>query len=349
MNQDFDTTDAEFILDTPAEGLSPDETVPSATRFSVLPHLLLLGVILVGLFSTIIIPKTLSYLHRGDIPPVSEIYPLPEVAAVTASVDPFTENTYTAEAIHVWDIAEQKTLFSQNGEEVLPLASITKLMSSLLSYELLPDDTPVTISAAAAAEQSGGTLTAGEVFPVKKLADFALVTSYNSAAHTLADSVGALLGDNDPVDQFVAAMNLQADELGFDSFEFYNPTGLDVSTTQSGGYGSAADVNRLMEHLLIHYPEILLPTITPRTKLYNSIGGHHEADNTNDIVRNIPNLLGSKTGYTDLAGGNLTIVFDAGFNHYVAITVLGSTRNERFSDMEKLIATVLTTTKKSVQ
>ncbi len=337
MNTEETTT--EFILPA-TEGSKPGEdelpNTPRSSRFSVLPHLILISFILLGLFSTLVLPKTMSSLHLGSTEPTT-IVPLPDVAAVTNSVDPFANLNLTARAAYVWDIKDQRSLFAQDAETVLPLASITKLMTTLVSYELVEDETIVTVSEQAAQQESGGFFMPGEQFRAKELADFALVTSYNSAAYTLADSVGRLLGTADPVAQFVTAMNIKAEELGLATLKFYNPTGLDLSASRSGGYGSAAETSRLVEYITLNYPEILIPTIAPQTTLYNRAGYTHTADNTNDLVTDIPNLLGSKTGYTDLAGGNLTIVFDAGLNRYIVITVLGSTRDARFTDVAKLI------------
>jgi D-alanyl-D-alanine carboxypeptidase len=95
-----------------------------------------------------------------------------------------------------------------------------------------------------------------------------------------------------------------------------------------------------MEHIIQTYPDILIPTQQTAARVYNTNGDYHETENTNDIVNRIPNLIGSKTGYTDLAGGNLTIAFDLGLNRPIIITVLGSTRDERFSDVLKLVAAV---------
>ena len=75
-------------------------------------------------------------------------------------------------------------------------------------------------------------------------------------------------------------------------------------------------------------------------RIYNTAGAYHEASNTNDAVSKIPNMIGSKTGYTDLAGGNLTIAFDAGLNRPIVITVLGSTHDDRFTDVLTLIDAV---------
>jgi D-alanyl-D-alanine carboxypeptidase len=339
-NTEEQTTNEAFILSPDAREDTTEAVVtPTAARFSVVPHLILIACILLGLFSTIVIPKAISYLPIAAETP-REIVPLPDVAAVTSSVDPFANVTLTAEAAYVWDISNQRSLYTKNAETVLPLASITKLMTTLVSYQLVEDETIVTVSPEAAAQESGGFFMVGEQFKAKELADFALISSYNSAAYALADSVGALLGNADPTEQFVAAMNVTADELGLSTLEFYNPTGLDVSATRSGGYGTAAEVSRLMEYIVENYPEILIPTVTPQTILYNTAGYTHEAENTNDIITEIPNVLGSKTGYTDLAGGNLTVVFDAGFNRHIVITVLGSTRSARFSDMRQLITAV---------
>lgn len=337
MTETTDTTE-EFILPETVEPLPPPEAVDAkAARFPVVPNLALLGIILFGLFSAIIIPKSLSYLQTTP-QTTATLTPVADTESAPAVIDHFAALSLKAEAAHVYDIANKKVLFAKNSETALPLASITKLMTSLLSYELVTDDTTLKISPAAAAQQSGGTLQSGEVFAAKKLADFALISSYNSAAYTLADSIGAELGAGDPVAQFVAAMNLRAKELGLDSFSFFNPTGLDISATEAGAYGSAADVSALVTFISTRYPEVLLPTTKPYTRLYNSTGDFHEADNTNGNITHIPNVLGSKTGYTDLAGGNLTIVFDAGYNHPVVVTVLGSSHSGRFADVEKLVS-----------
>ena len=132
-------------------------------------------------------------------------------------------------------------------------------------------------------------------------------------------------------------MNIKAEELGLRTLSFKNPTGLDVSITEPGAIGSAKDVSLLMEHILKEYPELLEATTRGGARIYNSQGEYHDVENTNEVLYAIPNLIGSKTGYTDLAGGNLTIAFDAGMNRPIIITVLGSTREERFSDALRLV------------
>jgi D-alanyl-D-alanine carboxypeptidase len=66
----------------------------------------------------------------------------------------------------------------------------------------------------------------------------------------------------------------------------------------------------------------------------------HIFPNTNEALEHLPGLIASKTGYTDLAGGNLAIVFDKGIGHHFVAVVLGSSRQGRFSDMRALMEAV---------
>jgi D-alanyl-D-alanine carboxypeptidase len=67
-------------------------------------------------------------------------------------------------------------------------------------------------------------------------------------------------------------------------------------------------------------------------------GKRFSVKNTAPIVSTIPGLLLSKTGYTELADGNLVLVFDVGIRHPIAVVVLGSTLQARFTDSASLVA-----------
>jgi D-alanyl-D-alanine carboxypeptidase len=245
-----------------------------------------------------------------------------------------------ATAAYVWDVNQQRPLYSKNASEALPLASITKLMTTLLAYELVAGEETLSVPLSAIRQEGNSGLTPGETLFLKNLSQLALISSSNDAAYALGANVGALLGDNDPNQQFVLAMNLKAEELGLQTLDFKNTTGLDESATTPGAIGSARDASYLMEHILRTYPELIAPTRSEASLVYNTSGEYHLANNTNTVLLDIPNILGSKTGYTDLAGGNLIVAFDAGLNRPIIITVLGSTRDARFTDVMKLVAEV---------
>lgn len=251
-----------------------------------------------------------------------------------------TKTEVRARGAYVLDARSGEVLYEKNADQPLPIASITKLMTSMLSYELLSEDETGVIDSRSL-RQSGGTgLTEGEIISLRDLNRLSLISSSNDAAFAMAANVGQLLGDADPAAQFVAGMNIRADEIGLDSLEFKNPTGLDASPNEPGAIGSAEDVSLLLAYILKNYPEIITATQLPASRVYSESGTFHDVENTNDVLYAIPNLLASKTGYTDLAGGNLTVAFDAGFDRPIIVTVLGSTRQERFSDVLRLIDSI---------
>jgi len=339
--------DEHYVIDVPESSESERVYVDVKPRFPVAAQLVLILLIIGGLFAGLIIPKTMALLNRDKNSLNASVVENNESLLATSSASVETiqklENvSILAESAYVWDIKEQRVLYQKNQDRQLPLASVTKLMTALVAYELVPDDTLATIDFDSVNQESAGTLRVGEVFKVKDLADFALITSHNSAAYTLADAVGEKLGNKDPVAQFVAGMNIRAKELGLNSLEFLNPTGLDVSTHTPGAVGNVRDVTFLMEYIISNYPEILIPTVSRTTRLYNQNGDYHEARNTNRMIQDMPNLIGSKTGYTDLAGGNLIVAIDIGFDRPIIIVVLGSTLDGRFSDVNTLIKAVQT-------
>lgn len=312
--------------------MKEDERILGNRRVVIVFQLLLMLLILTGLFGAFLFDKEQT-ANITEAIPLSEA---PLAAANPEVLAKLSEVQVRAKAAYVWDVTRGEALYAKNENSVLPLASITKLMTSLLAFELAAADTTTRLSSRAA-RQEGSSLVPGEEFTLEELNRLALISSSNSAAYELSASVGALLGDRDPSAQFVEGMNIKAEELKLESLSFKNPTGLDVSEREPGAVGSAKDVSLLMEHILKMQPEILEATTRGGARIYNSQGVYHDVENTNEILYAIPNLIGSKTGYTDLAGGNLTIAFDAGMNRPVIITVLGSTREERFSDVLRLV------------
>lgn len=316
--------------------IESDEQITPKNRFPIILQLGILGLIMIGLFGTIIFNGLPS--NQTDESPTPDF-------SIEKNQQPLVPQkiegvSVRAAAAYVWDVKAQRALYNKNAEEKLPLASITKLMTTLVAYELIADDKMTTVPLSAIKQDGSSGLSAGEKLQANKLRELALVSSSNDAAYALAASVGTLLGDKDPTSQFVRGMNIRAAELNLPTLEFWNTTGLDLSTTEPGAIGSAKDVSFLMEYIITQYPELLEPTQQTATRIYNTAGAYHEASNTNEVALKIPNMIGSKTGYTDLAGGNLTIAFDAGLNRPIIITVLGSTRDDRFTDVLSLVEAV---------
>lgn len=268
------------------------------------------------------------------------------VAAVetTQQHDAYGSLELQGKAIYITDLATGKTLFARNPDTQLPLASLTKVALTLVISEVLSPEEIITISRNAVIRGEGG-LTMGEEWIARDLIEYMLIASSNTAAEALAEAAESRLRGKYPEaprgEAAVWRMNSLAQHLGLRSTYFVNPSGLDESTTQAGALGSPKDIAALFAYALradrdlfagtAHGGEVLGPLNMPKK----------EAHNTNEALSSIPNIIMGKTGLTDLAGGNLAIVFDAGINHPVVIVVLGSTPDGRFEDMKKLVATTL--------
>ncbi|MBN2093941.1 MAG: D-alanyl-D-alanine carboxypeptidase [Candidatus Zambryskibacteria bacterium] len=254
--------------------------------------------------------------------------------------DAFQEINLTAQSAIVWDVLNQRELFSKNPDKPLPLASLTKILTAIVTKEKINDNQKIIITKEYLKPEGDSGLVVDDIWQARELRDFTLLTSSNDGAFALATLIGSKNSNTNPEVQFVKYMNDTATKIGLVNSRFFNEHGLDKKEDMSGAYGSARDMTILFEHTLKNYPEIL--EVTRYKKLdFVSNEKTYSATNTNNYVDQIPGIIASKTGYTDLAGGNLIIAFDVGLGHPVIISVLGSTEEGRFTDVLQLIDATL--------
>jgi D-alanyl-D-alanine carboxypeptidase (penicillin-binding protein 5/6) len=259
----------------------------------------------------------------------------------------FKEINLEAKSALVWDVVNNKELFSKNPNEPLPLASLTKVMTAITTDGKLSDGEEVKITAEDLLPEGDSGLVVGDTWRAKDLRDFTLLTSSNDGALALAavaeseqivppytSNAGA--SPEELRTQFIKSMNAIAAKIGLSNSKFFNENGLDVSADKGGAYGSAKDMAILFEYTLKNYPQILEATRYKNLE-FKSNKETYFAENTNNIIDKIPDIIASKTGYTDLAGGNLVVAFDAGLNHPIIISILGSTQEGRFTDVLQLV------------
>ncbi|MDR3571336.1 MAG: serine hydrolase [Candidatus Pacebacteria bacterium] len=276
------------------------------------------------------------------------IYPAPSPAQ-TASVietqeqpDPFASTTLIAKSAYVLDLTTGKDLYSQNANAQLPLASLTKVALVLAVSGALQPDTLIATPAKYDAPPGGGTarLPAGQTWALSDVISFTLTASSDDGADLLASSANDTIHQQFPQspqqNATVWRMNNIAQQLGLTNTYFLNDSGLDLSTTQSGAYGSAHDMAILYGYAATTSPGTFGATAQPQVTVRSTTGTVATGVNTDTVLDKIPGIIMGKTGYTDLAGGNLAIVFTTGGHEVVAI-VLGSTQDGRFTDMEQLI------------
>lgn len=300
---------------------------------------LLVALSILGIVFASTYTGTLAALMKKTEPPadIRVEATITESALAPGLTSYFDDMSLTARAAFVWDVKNERVLFNKNADEALPLASVTKLMTALVAYELLDDNSEVDISVEAIREDGDSGFHDGEIFSVRDLTDLMLIESSNDGARALSSAAGsALVESNDPNQVFIEAMNIKAGEIGLSSTHFKNVTGLDISKTEPGAVGTARDMAFLMEYIITHYPDVVALTSSERTTIDNADGEYHIVKNTNEAVNDIKGLIASKTGYTELAGGNLVIAFNAGFNRPIIVSVLSSTQNGRFEDAKLL-------------
>lgn len=229
-----------------------------------------------------------------------------------------------ARAYLVEDGRTGEVLLAQNASRQVPIASLTKMMTVLLTLEHTQPGDVVTVTpqAAEVGESSVG-LRAGDRLTVRDLIEACLIQSANDAAWALADYVG-----HGNVTRFVAMMNRRARRLGLRDTHYVRPDGLDAA----GHVSSARDVTRLAR-ILMRKP-IVRQIVAMRDA---SIAGGRRLHTWNDLLGTYPGVIGVKTGHTGAAGwSEVAAVRGPGVTVYA--TVIGSpARSIRNGDLTALM------------
>jgi D-alanyl-D-alanine carboxypeptidase (penicillin-binding protein 5/6) len=229
----------------------------------------------------------------------------------------------TARAYLIQDARTGEILASSHAHDRLPIASITKLMTVLvtLKHHKLTDVVTVDPRAAAVGESSIH-LRAGEQLTVRDLIKGALIQSANDAADALALSIAP------DFPSFARLMNDEAAALGLADSHFVRPDGLDAP----GEYSSAADVTRLARILM--RTRFVRETVREQT---DTIAGGRTLHTWDDLLGVYRPTIGVKTGHTSEAGW-CQVAAARGRGVTVYATLLGSpTRSERNVDLQSLL------------
>lgn len=232
-----------------------------------------------------------------------------------------------AKAVSIYDVGRNEKLYGKNDAEILPMASLAKTMAVIIALTDKAKEDTISISKSSLQEEGDNSLYLDEKWQVADLSKFSLILSSN-------DGINALLEHNP---NFLQKMNERAKKIGLMNTVFYNASGLDLDSESAGAYTTAEEANLLAMYAMRAHPDIFNSTILPDPTFRSISGLEHKTSNTNIILSKIPNLIFSKTGNTDLAGGNLTVIFINQNQRIIAITILGSTTLGRFADMEKIV------------
>ncbi|NTW27148.1 MAG: D-alanyl-D-alanine carboxypeptidase [Candidatus Moranbacteria bacterium] len=252
-----------------------------------------------------------------------------------------------AHASVVIDADSGTILHYADGRTHRQIASLTKLMTAVLTMEKVKDlDEVVTIDEEAVyaegtkigCPRSGycisPRLKVGEKITVRSLLQAMLMNSANDAAIALANHMAG------SQDAFAKMMNKKADDLGLVDTNFCTSSGLDLDdeNAAAGCYSSAYDIARIAAYSL-RYDTIWKIARLPSNTIVTSVDGkiEHTILNTDQLLDQMPNIIGAKTGFTPLAGYSLLmVVADPSTKHRIVGVVLDDP--QRWQDIKTMVS-----------
>lgn len=209
----------------------------------------------------------------------------------------------------VYDLHNEKIVRAENATSTFALASLSKviIIGAYLDYKKSHNEPIDTDSYAY----------------IQKI----LVESDNEAI----DDLNKRFEEKNNVSLMTLAVKL-GDKLGFPhELTFANPSGLDIDEVQASNFGTPRAVAAVYSYLYKNYPEVF-----QKTKFDKSVGGNETLMNTNPTAEETFGILSSKTGYTDVAGGNLAVTVAPAPDSEFLLIVFGSSKEGRFRDIQKL-------------
>ena len=225
-----------------------------------------------------------------------------------------------------------KIIFEKNSNERLEPASMTKIMTLLLTFEAIDNgrvslDDMVNISKRA--EDMGGSqmfLEAGSNIRLEEIIKGVSIASANDGAIALAEFICG------SVENFVDMMNKKVEDLGLSNTHFANPHGLHADNHYSSAYDMA-----IMASNLISHEKVLNYTSIYEDYFNKPDGSRTWLVNTNKLVRFLEGVDGLKTGYTSEAGYCLTATAKKGNVRYITVVMGEPSSDIRSSETANML------------
>lgn len=226
----------------------------------------------------------------------------------------------------IYDRASGRIIYEKNGNKQTPMASTTKILTSIVILENADLKETVTIGSKAAG--TGGSrlgLKKNDKITVNDLLYGLMLRSGNDAAVALALHVGG------SIEGFADMMNKKAEELGLTNSHFVVPHGLD----NEGHYTTAYELAKMADYAL-NIPKFKEIVSSKSATIY--INGYPKAiNNTNNLLGSVSGVYGVKTGFTNGAGRCLVSSCKRGELDIITVIIGADTNNQRTADTKELI------------
>jgi D-alanyl-D-alanine carboxypeptidase (penicillin-binding protein 5/6) len=252
------------------------------------------------------------------------------VMLISISMAQGASEKISARSAYIMDSQSGKVIYAKNPDLRQAPASTTKLITAMVALDKLDLDEVVSVSYRAAnIYPSHKRLRKGDKYTVRSLLNLALMSSVNSAAVALAEAAGG----SEAV--FVLMMNKKAESIGAENTNFINSSGL----PGSGQYITAKDLAMIMDAAL-KYPQIR-EIIHTKVKEVKAVKGLNiSAINTNKLLWSDEDVLGGKTGYTNVAMHCLAFAVKKDDSTLVAAVLGDSKRSCLWRSAKQLVSKV---------
>ncbi|HEX9503993.1 MAG TPA: serine hydrolase [Patescibacteria group bacterium] len=246
--------------------------------------------------------------HEARKPAVSGIAIQKAVAQIEKAAPEMALNLsapiLSAKSAVAYDLNSGTMLYSKNLDEKLPIASLTKLMTAIVTIKHVDLNAEVTVRKADLTNVGNTVgLVEGERIRVADLLKAMLIPSGNDAALVLANFVGG------SSEKFADLMNEEAKKLNLVDTNFSNPVGWD-SWADKENFSNSLDLIKVAQEFL-SCPEFRRIVATKQAVIYSVDGKYmHNLRTTNQLLLEDPNVIGVKTGFTSKALGNLMIQYN---------------------------------------
>lgn len=229
------------------------------------------------------------------------------------------------------DMDSGTVLASKDEHEQLPVASICKLMTTLLTLERLQEgsltleDEVIASPYAASMEGSQAFLDAGSSYKIKDLLKSVIVASANDSSVVLAEAIAG------SEQNFAKLMNERALQLGMNDTVYVNANGLPGMGQHSSAYDTSILLKEVSKYDLYHeYSRIWMD------ELVHPSGRKTELVNTNRLIKYYDKCISGKTGFTDEAGYCLASNASNGKLNLIAVVLKCDKISDRFDQSVQL-------------
>ena len=278
------------------------------------------------------------YWHeRAELRPTASTYPvfLRPVESVPVLANELSESkiatvsgieslTVSADAVYILDLESGSVLYKKNDSVSRAPASTTKLVTALVTVEAFQLDQVLTVTKEATTAGATTGFYKGEQLTVENILKAMLISSGNDAAYMVANNYPG------GYEAFTSRMNTLATEIGMQNSRFENPAGFDAV----GHYTTAYDLSVVAREVM-KVPVLREIVSTPETVISDVSGRQfHRLYTTNQLLIDNPQVVGIKTGTTELAKQVLVSQYETEDRRNILVVLMGS--QDRFADTSQI-------------